>query len=56
MKTWADTVADVVERVRCSGCGVKGAKHFRIVYDPPNGSSFEAMGGAEQKRLGSHDP
>ena len=45
-----DTVADVVERVRCSGCGAKGAKDFRIVYNPDDGAAFNAMRGSEQRK------
>ncbi len=45
-----ETVADVVTRVRCSQCGVTGAKDFRIVYNPAGGAAFNAMRGAEQKR------
>lgn len=45
-----EAVADVVERVRCSQCGVRGAKDFRIVFDPDNGGSFNAMRGAQQQR------
>ena len=45
-----ETVTDVVERVRCSGCGVRGAKDFRIVYNPEGGAAFNAMRGSEQRQ------
>lgn len=48
------TVADVVARVRCSRCGVKGASEFRIVYMPAGDSAFNAMRGAAQDRDDSH--
>ena len=44
------TVADVVTRVRCSRCGVKGAKDFRIVYQPASDGAWTAMQGAEQRK------
>jgi hypothetical protein len=49
-KTPPETVAEVVERVRCSGCGVKSAKDFRIVYEPAGEGAFNAMRGAAQHR------
>ena len=45
-----ETVADVVTRVRCSGCGATGAKSYSIVYNPDTGAAFNAMRGAEQRR------
>ena len=44
------TVADVVARVRCRRCGVKGAKDFRIVYQPASDGAWNAMQGAEQRK------
>ena len=44
------TVAEVIERVRCSGCGVRGAKDYRIVYEPAGDGAFSAMQGAAQHR------
>jgi len=44
------TVADVVARVRCSRCGVKGAKDFRIVYQPASDGAWNAMQGADQRK------
>lgn len=44
------TVADVVARVRCSRCGVKGTKDFRIIYEPAGDGAWNAMRGAAQKR------
>lgn len=40
-------VADAVARVRCSHCGQRNVKHYRIVYNPDDGSAFEAMRGSE---------
>jgi len=49
-ETPPETVADVVARVRCSRCGVKAAKDFRIVYEPAGQGAFNAMRGAAQHR------
>ncbi|WP_186766256.1 hypothetical protein [Falsiphaeobacter marinintestinus] len=45
-----ETVADFVDRVRCSQCGAKGITEYRIVYQPADDGAFDAMRGAEQRR------
>jgi len=39
------TVAQAVEKMRCSQCGARQVKEFRIIYV---GGSWEALRGAEQ--------